>query len=282
MTEKLAKHMSLYQHDIAPDITSHARCSADAVEELIDQCDEKWRHMEKLQNKLTLLGTETVAESDAQLTLLMMQVKALTAECNQWQKRTPELLPDKQEVLLAVGKEELQKVDHELEMVRTCVQSKNKKLKDDLQREQKWLEEQQQLVEALTARQEELRNQVVEISEKRLIQELNKKIVKIRRYEEELLRALGEFLEEHFPLPEEQGNINKKKKGLPTDPPTQLITLHEILETLINKLTSTPHQPYLTLDETHWPPYIEMLLRYGIALRHPEDPSKIRLEAFHQ
>ncbi|XP_029432121.1 centromere protein K isoform X4 [Rhinatrema bivittatum] len=263
-TEKLAKHMSLYQHDIAPDITSHARCSADAVEELIDQCDEKWRHMEKLQNKLTLLGTETVAESDAQLTLLMMQVKALTAECNQWQKRTPELLPDKQEVLLAVGKEELQKVDHELEMVRTCVQSKNKKLKDDLQREQKWLEEQQQLVEALTARQEELRNQVVEISEKRLIQELNKKIVKIRRYEEELLRALGEFLEEHFPLPEEQGNINKKKK------------------TLINKLTSTPHQPYLTLDETHWPPYIEMLLRYGIALRHPEDPSKIRLEAFHQ
>ncbi|XP_029432131.1 centromere protein K isoform X5 [Rhinatrema bivittatum] len=241
-TEKLAKHMSLYQHDIAPDITSHARCSADAVEELIDQCDEKWRHMEKLQNKLTLLGTETVAESDAQL----------------------------------------QKVDHELEMVRTCVQSKNKKLKDDLQREQKWLEEQQQLVEALTARQEELRNQVVEISEKRLIQELNKKIVKIRRYEEELLRALGEFLEEHFPLPEEQGNINKKKKGLPTDPPTQLITLHEILETLINKLTSTPHQPYLTLDETHWPPYIEMLLRYGIALRHPEDPSKIRLEAFHQ
>nr|XP_033786146.1 centromere protein K isoform X2 [Geotrypetes seraphini] len=279
MAEELAKHMSLYQHDIAPDITSHAQCS---VDELLDECDKKWRQMEEFQNKLTLLGTETVSESDAQLTLLMMQVKALTAECNQWQKRTPELLPDKQEILLAMGKEELQKVDHELEMVLSCVQSKNRKLKEDLQREQKWLEEQQQLVDALTVRQEELRNLVVETSETRIIQELSNRIVKIKEYEKELLEALGEFLEEHFPLPEEQGSTNKKKKGLSTEPPAQLITLHEILEILIDKLMSTPHQPYLTIDDSYWPPYIEMLLRYGIALRHPEDPSKIRLEAFHQ
>nr|XP_033805946.1 centromere protein K-like [Geotrypetes seraphini] len=161
-------------------------------------------------------------------------------------------------------------------------QSKNRKLKEDLQREQKWLEEQQQLVDALTVRQEELRNLVVETSETRIIQELSNRIVKIKEYEKELLEALGEFLEEHFPLPEEQGSTNKKKKGLSTEPPAQLITLHEILEILIDKLMSTPHQPYLTIDDSYWPPYIEMLLRYGIALRHPEDPSKIRLEAFHQ
>ncbi|XP_030049046.1 centromere protein K isoform X2 [Microcaecilia unicolor] len=228
--EKLAKHMSLYQHDIAPDITPHARCSVDAVEELLDECDKKWKQMEEFQNRLTLLGTETLSESDAQLTLLMMQVKALTAECNQWQKRSPELLPDNQEILLAMGKEELQKVDHELEMMLSCVQSKNRKLKEDLQREQKWLEEQEQLVKALTARQEELRNLVVETSETRIIEELSNRIVKIREYEKELLEALGEFLEEHFPPPEEQRSTNKKKKGLSTEPPAQLITLHEILE----------------------------------------------------
>lgn len=43
-----------------------------------------------------------------------------------------------------------------------------------------------------------------------------------------------------------------------------------------------PHDPYVKINDSFWPPYIELLLRNGIALRHPEDPTQIRLEAFHQ
>lgn len=49
---------------------------------------------------------------------------------------------------------------------------------------------------------------------------------------------------------------------------------------LMNKVLNTPHDPYVTIDNTFWPPYVEMLLRYGIAVRHQENNFKIRLETF--
>lgn len=52
------------------------------------------------------------------------------------------------------------------------------------------------------------------------------------------------------------------------------------LQVLMNKVLKTPHDPYVTIDDTFWPPYIEMLLRYGIAVRHQENNFKIRLETF--
>lgn len=52
------------------------------------------------------------------------------------------------------------------------------------------------------------------------------------------------------------------------------------MQQLTNKTLETPHEPYVTIDESFWPPYLEMLLRNGIAIRHPEDCNKIRLESF--
>lgn len=52
------------------------------------------------------------------------------------------------------------------------------------------------------------------------------------------------------------------------------------LQLLMNKSLKAPHDPYIDIDSTFWPPYIEMLLRYGIAVRHQENNFKIRLEPF--
>ncbi|XP_009578367.1 PREDICTED: centromere protein K, partial [Fulmarus glacialis] len=217
------------------------------------------------------------------ISLLMMRVKALTAEYNQWQKRSPEIISTNPEVLLALGKEELQKVKNDLEVMLSMVQSKNKQLEEDLKREQQWLEEQEQILDALNGIEEETKIQVEQLSKQspnaRAFYELQNKMLKLKIYKEEILNALGEFLEEHFPLPEKGGSA--KKKNSSEEPAVELITLHEILEILINKLMSTPHEPYVTITDSFWPPYIELLLRYGIALRHPEDPNRIRLEAFH-
>lgn len=48
----------------------------------------------------------------------------------------------------------------------------------------------------------------------------------------------------------------------------------------MNKALNTPHDPYVAIDDTFWPPYVEMLLRYGIAVRHHENNFKLRLETF--
>ncbi|XP_061874809.1 centromere protein K [Colius striatus] len=250
-------------------------------EGLLDECESVWKQMEECQTKLMLLRTEMPVKSHSQLSLLMMQGKALAAECSQWQKRSPEVVSTDSEVLLALGKEELQKVKNELEMMLSTVQSKTRKLDEDLKREQQWYDEQKQILDVLN--EKESKTQDEQLSKKslnaRTFCELQNNILKIKMYKEELLSSLGGFLEEHFPHPEKGGS--GKKEDSSEDPAVKLITLHEILEILINEAVTTPHEPYVTINDSFWPPYIELLLRSGIALRHPEDPNRMRLEAFH-
>ncbi|NXT61285.1 CENPK protein, partial [Chaetops frenatus] len=178
----------------------------------------------------------------------------------------------------------LEKVKSDLEMVLTTVRSKNKQLEKDLKREQQWYEEQKQLLDTLNKIEEEAKTQVEQLSTKSLkiteIDELKNKILKLKTYKKELLSALGAFLDENFPLPEKGENTKNKKSS--AEPAVELVTLQEILEFLINKLITTPHEPYITINESFWPPYIELLLRCGMALRHPEDPNRVRLQAFHK
>ncbi|NXA15153.1 CENPK protein, partial [Sapayoa aenigma] len=174
----------------------------------------------------------------------------------------------------------LQKVKNDLEMVLLVVSSKNKKLDEDLKREQQWLEEQEELLDALNRIEEETKMQAVQLSKRRGSNELQNKMLKLKTYEKELLSAMGEFLDKHFPPL--QKDERAKKKNSSAEPAVELLTLQDILQILINKSVSTPHEPYITINESFWPPYVELLLRYGTALRHPEDPNRIRLEAFHK
>ncbi|XP_049624777.1 centromere protein K isoform X2 [Suncus etruscus] len=205
-----------------------------------------WKDIVECQNKLSFVGTETLTTSDAQLSLLNMHMRCLTAELNQWQKETPDIIPLDEDALVTLENEEFKKLKHDLELVLSTIQSKNEKLKEDLER---------------------------------TFKELKTKLHDIKEYKEKLLISLGEFLEDHFSLPDQ--NAKKKKKNVQGSN-AQLITLHEMLEILLNRLFAVPHDPYVKITDSFWPPYIELLLRNGIALRHPEDPSKIRIEAFHQ
>ncbi|NWV28616.1 CENPK protein, partial [Origma solitaria] len=176
----------------------------------------------------------------------------------------------------------LQKVKNDLEMVLLTVRSKNKQLEEDLKREQQWYEEQKQLLDTLTKTEGETKTHDEQLSTKREKEfgELKNKFLKLKTYKKELLSALGEFLDEHYSPPETGGAT--KNKNSSAEPAVELITLQEILELLINNLIIKPHDPYVTISESFWPPYLELLLRYGIALRHPEDPNRMRLEAFHK
>ncbi|NXR16829.1 CENPK protein, partial [Cinclus mexicanus] len=174
----------------------------------------------------------------------------------------------------------LLKVKDDLEMVLSAVRSKNKSLEEDLKREEQWYEEQKQMLDTLNKIEEEANTQARKHSAKRDSNELKNKVLKLKTFKKELLSALGVFLDEHFPHPEKAENT--KNKNSSAEPTVEVITLKEILENLINKLITTPHEPYLTINESFWPPYIELLLRYGIALRHPQDPKRMRLQAFHK
>ncbi|XP_010148504.1 PREDICTED: centromere protein K, partial [Eurypyga helias] len=188
------------------------------------------------------------------------------------------------EVLLRLGKEELQRVRNDLEIMLSTVLLKNGQLDEDLKREQQWYEEQEQTLHTLEEIEEgetQVEQPSITSLNTRAVKELQSKMLKLNEYKEELLNALSGILEDYFPHPQEVGSSKKEEKST-VKPAVELITLHEILETLVNTLISIPHEPYITIDDSFWPPYVEMLLQFGIALRHPEDPNRIRLEAFHQ
>ncbi|XP_071436533.1 centromere protein K [Pithys albifrons albifrons] len=225
-----------------------------------------------------LLGMETMLQPDTTLDLpLILQCKALAADYQQCHKRSPEVISANPDVVLELGIEELQKVKHDLEMALSAVWSKNKQLEEELKREQQWYEEQSRMINILNRIEEETKPQAERLTKTRELEDLDNKVSQLKTYKRELLTALCKFLEKHYPPLQ-----NGENKYVSADPDVELLALQDIVEMLISKLMTTPHEPYVTIDDSFWPPYIELLLRFGIALRHPEDPNRIRLEAFHK
>lgn len=54
------------QQDLDPDSTTDMEDITDAEEKLIKECEELWKDMEGCQKKLSLVGTETLTDSNAQ------------------------------------------------------------------------------------------------------------------------------------------------------------------------------------------------------------------------
>lgn len=276
----MTEPVPVYQPNSPPDIMDGNQYETDAKENLIEECEYIWTEAEECLTRL--LEFETVPESNAHSFLKASSVKALTSEFSQWQKREHTILSADDEVLKEVEIGELQKINKELELLLSCIREEQKKGQQDLERNQKILMEQEQLLESLTLKQKELKQDEVHFSEKRAFQDLQSKIGKTVLFKEFLLEALADFLKEHYPSPKESEHMKNQKKSLTDHPSTEVMTMEELLEVLLNKMKQSPHDPYVTVDDSMWPPYIETLLRYGITLRHPEDPGKIRLEAFHQ
>merc|ERR1719345_318734 len=49
--------------------------------------------------------------------------------------------------------------------------------------------------------------------------------------------------------------------------PSEMLSMSEILEELMNNAITRPHAPYIVLDDRYWEPYIELLVRWGIGLK---------------
>lgn len=261
-----------------PAIPFYTECSEAAQAELFNACEEQFSQLEMLQNEIILAEPDSDENPQEQS---VNRLTAVAAELKQWQTRQPELLSTNPEVLLVVGAEELQKLNSQLELVLSCSQAKRDTLRETLKSEQKWLEEKKEVLRAGTEHVVKQRLENERLSEHSVLQDTKKKIQKMKDYQNRLMETLADVLAEHFPLPTQETNADKKKKNIPQELNENLISLNEVLELLMNKTLETPHDPYVSIDETFWPPYTEMLLRHGIAQRHPEDCFKIRLETFY-
>ncbi|XP_044047363.1 centromere protein K [Siniperca chuatsi] len=263
--------------EVKPGGQTAAGLSEAAQSELMDLCEDQFAKLEKLQNEIILSEPDFCENPQEQSVNRLM---ATEAELKQWLTVEPKLLAANSEVLLQAGKEEMLKMCSELEMIVSCYEAKRDKLRETKELEQKWLEEKKQALIAAKDHVDRLRMEKEKLSEHSVLLDTKAKIKKMKVYIERLTESLGDILEKHVPLPQNESSTNKKKKNISQELNEDLISLNEILELLMNKILNTPHDPYVTLDNTFWPPYIEMLLRYGIAVRHQENNFKIRLETF--
>jgi len=50
----------------------------------------------------------------------------------------------------------------------------------------------------------------------------------------------------------------------------------------MNAIVTRPSDPYIVLQPQHWPPYVELLVRAGIAVKHPQNSDLVKLTEFHR
>ncbi|XP_037546171.1 centromere protein K [Nematolebias whitei] len=254
-----------------------AQLSEAAQAELLELCEEHFGRLEKLQNEIILSESDYTENSQEQSVNGLI---ATEAEMKLWLSAEPSLLAKNSEILLQAGKEEMLKLCSELELVVSCYEAKRDKLTETKELEQKWLEEKKQVLEAAENQKERLKMEKETLSGQSILLDTKEKILKMKTYQEKLMETLGDVLEVHVPLLQHESSSSKKKKNIGYEISEDLISLSEILEVLMNKVLNTPHDPYVTIDHTFWPPYVELLLRHGIAVRHQENNFKIRLETF--
>ncbi|CAN9509935.1 unnamed protein product [Ophioblennius macclurei] len=251
--------------------------SEEAQSELMDLCEQQFMQMEKLQNEMILSEPDLNENPHEQSVNRLLHTEA---ELKQWLTAEPKLLSANSEILLQAGKEEMLKLCSELEMVASCYEAKRNKLTETKEVEETWLEEKKKVFTAVSDHAERLKAERENLSELSMLQDMKDKIQKMKSYQETLMSCLGNVLEKHLPPLDKEFSANMKKKNAKYEITDDLISLNEMLEVLMNKVLNTPHDPYVTVDATFWPPYVEMLLRHGIAVRHQENNFKIRLETF--
>ncbi|XP_059499164.1 centromere protein K isoform X2 [Stegostoma tigrinum] len=125
-------------------------------------------------------------------------------------------------------------------MILSCVRAKKKSLQEELEREQKWLDEQLELEKTVQERFDHQPDFRV-ITKNSELQKLKSRLEKVINRKDELLSALGKFLDVHYPPPSETDTQSKtvrlaaeRDKGS-----TNFITLHEILEFFHLRLQAT-------------------------------------------
>uniref|UniRef100_A0A1A8NED6 Centromere protein K n=2 Tax=Nothobranchius TaxID=28779 RepID=A0A1A8NED6_9TELE len=254
---------------------AEARLSDAAQTELMELCEKQFNRLEKLQNDVLLSDSEFPPEQQA-----LNRLIATEAEAKQWLLMEPSLLPTNSEILRQAVKEEMLKLCSELEMVASCCEARRNKLKETKELEQKWLEEKKQVLLVAKNHIERLKREQESLSEHSILLEIKEKIRKVKEYHEKLMECLGDVLETHVPLPVNEFTSSKRKKSVAHEFSEGLLSLSDILEILMNKILTEAHDPYVLIDHTFWPPYVELLLRHGIAVRHQENKLKIRLEKF--
>jgi len=172
--------------------------------------------------------------------------------------------------------EEMYRLNDELEESFEYMQHTLQKETEHLKKQQKFLEERMMLNQGIQDLLQRKNSQTVSKSK----EQLRDKISTLEDSNQQLSMMLIAFLDEYYPIPDLSDASKKEKKrkvGSGDMFPEAGLSLKELLKQIIEK-SQLEDDPYVKLNaEEHHEPYVELLLRAGIAQKHPQDNLCIKL-----
>jgi len=196
------------------------------------------------------------------------------------EKRHPEV------VRLLVKRQIFDSIDQYREAL-PLLKGEMKESEETLVRDKEVLKECDDIAEVLRTRLEELRQSSGQSLNSALSQS-RKELSDLKKRNARIMRELVSFIDEYYPphqltpKKKSQGRRNKPDDAEPEKQEENMCSLKDILEELMNLSISNPGDPYISLAPgSFWSPYAELLVRAGIATRHPRDAMKLKLVDFH-
>lgn len=263
-----------------------------AEEQLRNDCENLWHELRNTHARLQTRPTSTASEvedSDLDGTkvherILRAKEKKLQAEIIALENQGLQVTSTNPEYTEARLKSQLLTSINQLEETLKIVKGQRKEVEEDLNREEEILKQHQHIANSLTMKIASLEQAKESFDHTRQTQDLGKQKKAANVYLSQTMKKLGSFISSNFPLPSPDDFQGRKNQamGVKVDPNVTYVSLQQLTEDLMNMLYCKPHDPYIRIEHIHWPPYIELLLRWGIAQRHPQDCNLIRLVAFNR
>ena len=165
-------------------------------------------------------------------------------------------------------------------------------LEDQIVHERRLQEQHKDMSGAIASKVEEARDAVDSVASSQASggsAAPSSQVKELGRKNKELMGAMDSFLAHHYPRPtpeqgeEKDGKRSKQAVNISRflEQPKEMLSMKEILEEMMNIALQKPHAPYVALDERYWPPYIELLVRWGIGMKHPQHSNQVKLCAYH-
>ncbi|XP_022246575.1 centromere protein K-like [Limulus polyphemus] len=219
------------------------------------------------------------------LEVLRSRAESLQAEVDQQIKRSPSGFYTHPPLLMTLLKKHLETEISSLHQTLATIRSQRLSCEQHLNRVQAAISEERYLMDSVEKELKDLSMDQVEemLSEENIrVRKLKDKLKETKALQQLRSEQMADFLSKNFPLPDEDciRKYSEEYSRTKTGEIPRIKTVAQMLEVFVNKSLNTPHDPWVTEDESLWPPYIELLLRSGIIVRHKDNCHIFRLESF--
>ncbi|KAI7880941.1 hypothetical protein K492DRAFT_207215 [Lichtheimia hyalospora FSU 10163] len=248
------------------------------------QRDQLWKQLHELEDQYRERGLDNMYDTsheDKKLSVLRHEEKELRSELNKQVEGVEDIAQSEEPISELQFKEELDTNVNSLRDTLAFLQKELEDAQESLEREQVSLQESGQITETLQKKLEKLEDSAGSMDPGR---EKRDQFAALNDTYRGVIEHLIDFLDEFYPPhPVDRVNNEILDSRRSRNEREEMCELKFIVEDLMNLLVVQPDNPYMRLEPgTFWTPYIDTLVKAGVAKRHPEDHHMLRLVDFRE